>query len=353
MFDYGNIDDKTIRSEIASRLHDERKKAALTLDQLALELKYSKPTVMNWEKDWDKKTGKNVVPKYEQLKNLAALYNCEIGYLLCEYTAKTKQISDICSEIGILPQAADKLHNIYKEALEHNIESFEIFLSFLCYCINNMDPLIELINEKKKLNMLKTELENDEDKSLIIDGYTVYKNKTEYSTKENPDTIALKGNEYSQKSDFVMLNALKYRYSQKGIDKERATVLANKVLKYHDAISQSKSKTLDFSISDTFLDIVKSYLTNESVDIDFKKFINKHKSHDSKPNPEPSNYGKPDDIEQILISSEQPEDTPQILINPKPSHDGNQSQKQILLTTEPLKDDMSNFKPEIIIDEES
>lgn len=318
MLDYGNIDDKTIRSEIASRLHDERKKAALTLDRLALELKYSKPTVMNWEKDWDKKTGKNVVPNYEQLKNLAALYNCEIGYLLCEYTAKTKQISDICSEIGILPQAADKLHNIYKEALEHNIESFEIFLSFLCYCINNMDPLIELINEKKNLNILKTELENDEDKSLIIDGYTVYKNKTEYSTKENPDIIELKNSEYLQKSDFVIRNILKLRYAQKGFDEERANELANKVIKYYDVLSQKKLKTLDFSISDSFLDIVKSYLKSESADKEFKEFISDQKANDSKSTQESS-------------INNQPNDKPQIILTPKPSPDGKPSDKPTII----------------------
>jgi len=98
--------------KIGKRIRDERTKAGLTLEQLGELL--GKTTK-------EQRTGKQIsiyengkIPPIDILVKLCEIFNCELGYLLCEedYSDKTKLNSLIEQELGISPELLIKIKRI-------------------------------------------------------------------------------------------------------------------------------------------------------------------------------------------------------------------------------------------------
>lgn len=75
----------------------------------------SRQTVANWEK------GKTM-PCFEDMLKMCEIFNCELGYLLCEYDCKKRNRTDVQAVTGLSENAIKVLESInkspYKEALE-------------------------------------------------------------------------------------------------------------------------------------------------------------------------------------------------------------------------------------------
>lgn len=93
------------KKKIAERLRAERKAMGLTQEALAAKIHYSKPVINSWERPNEN----NQIPSMEQLAKLSNLYECEIGYLLCEYDCKTRAATDIQKETGLSREAVELL----------------------------------------------------------------------------------------------------------------------------------------------------------------------------------------------------------------------------------------------------
>lgn len=95
---------------IGKRICKERKEAGLSQGKFAESLHLSqdsRQTIAKWE------NGK-VLPALEYLLSMCDLFNCELGYLLCEYDCKTKTATDIHTKTGLSEEAINVLINLNK-----------------------------------------------------------------------------------------------------------------------------------------------------------------------------------------------------------------------------------------------
>lgn len=255
-YSYEELDSKTIKASIAARLHKERENAKLSLDALSEKTGYSKPTVQSWEKGWKDGSGKNHIPSLEQLLDLAALYNCTPEYLLCEYDSKTKEATDISLETGLTPENITRLQRMFSAILENphgGGGANDLFLSFLNYFIENSQIIFELIFNRQMLEAQKNEFDSDPDKDEIYCAYIAVGSggiNNEIFKDDLFSRISILGR---------YTNPLIEYFEALGYDKERIRTLMEKFTKYYDVLSSTKSKQSDFALSDSFLDIVKSY----------------------------------------------------------------------------------------------
>lgn len=77
----------------------------LTQDQLAYEIGSTRQTVGTWEKE----NGKNKIPSLDQIITLCEFYDCDYGYLLCEYDSRKHEIADIQEQTGLTEKSIDIL----------------------------------------------------------------------------------------------------------------------------------------------------------------------------------------------------------------------------------------------------
>ena len=90
--------------EIGKRIKSERKLLGKSQEELSGDLKVKRSTVGSWE------NGKTL-PSLQTMINMCKMFNCEMGYLLCEegYEEKTRKITDICRETGFSEDAVNVL----------------------------------------------------------------------------------------------------------------------------------------------------------------------------------------------------------------------------------------------------
>lgn len=77
----------------------------LTQDDLAEIIRSTRQTIGTWEK----KGGKNKIPNPDTIITLCDLYDCDYGYLICEYDSRKHEIADIQEQTGLSEQAIDVL----------------------------------------------------------------------------------------------------------------------------------------------------------------------------------------------------------------------------------------------------
>lgn len=276
-YSYEELDSQTIKAKIAARLHKERDDAGLSLDALSEKTGYSKPTVQSWEKGWKDGSGKNHIPSLEQLLDLAALYNCTPEYLLCEYDSKTKEATDISLETGLSQENITRLQRMFSAILENphgGGGANDLFLSFLNHFIKNSTLIFELLFNRQMIEATRYEFENDPDYDELLTAYTAV------------GALGL-NNEIFKDDLFSQVHAmgqytmplLEY-FEALGYDKDRIHHLMEKVTYYRDVMSLTKFKQSDFALSDSFLDIVKSFY-REYPDIvyDYNTFADEQRTH--------------------------------------------------------------------------
>lgn len=95
--------------EIGVRLKTERKKAGFkSHDELVDYIKnhnyrgFTRQTISKWERGLE-------MPPLDILCSLCELFECELGYLLCEYDCKTRSSTDIHNETGLSEDAINVL----------------------------------------------------------------------------------------------------------------------------------------------------------------------------------------------------------------------------------------------------
>lgn len=105
--------------EIGKRIKSERKKKNLTQQELANKLyngEKVRQTIGAWERG-------EKFPQFGDFTLMCEIFECEVGYLLCEYPCKTRNATDIQAVTGLSEKAIKKLQSIkfYKLEDELNI----------------------------------------------------------------------------------------------------------------------------------------------------------------------------------------------------------------------------------------
>lgn len=107
--------------KIAERIKSERKKAKLSIEEMAERLDVNRNTITTWERQDEK----GRIPPLEAILRMCELFQCELGYLLCEYDCKTRAATDIQAETGLNEGAIRVL-----KGLKNSIQMITINLLF-------------------------------------------------------------------------------------------------------------------------------------------------------------------------------------------------------------------------------
>ena len=99
------------KKAIGKRIKEERIKAGFkSQGAFAEHMGYaydSRQTIANWEK------GKTM-PCFEDMLKMCDIFDCELGYLLCEYNCKKRDTADVQKITGLSEDAIKRLNSINK-----------------------------------------------------------------------------------------------------------------------------------------------------------------------------------------------------------------------------------------------
>lgn len=104
--------------KIGRRIQKERKLLGLSQDAFCAKVGFvQRTTLSNWE------TGKSGEITVGMLTALCEVFDCDIGYLLCEYDCKTRQTEDIKQTLGLSERAINNLRVLYDGYCDFAISS--------------------------------------------------------------------------------------------------------------------------------------------------------------------------------------------------------------------------------------
>lgn len=95
--------------EIGQRIREERRKQNLTQDEFKDKIFISsRQTIARWESG-------RVLPSMADFLAMCILFDCDMGYLLCEHDCKTRTATDIQAETGLSESAIVNLQEAHKK----------------------------------------------------------------------------------------------------------------------------------------------------------------------------------------------------------------------------------------------
>lgn len=160
------------KHEIGQRIAALRKTEKLTQEELADRLlgamsTKEKPIKQSTISSWEKGV---TLPPLERLLALAAVFNCDVAYLLGDYSEKKKDTQDICNMTGLSEAAVNQLLQ-YKKNYPDYVDS----LNFLLESGNFEDALYhmyEYVNALQYLDVLRQKRRQDIESLSSIQDYT-------------------------------------------------------------------------------------------------------------------------------------------------------------------------------------
>lgn len=145
-------------------------------------------TVANWEKE-------NATPSLKMLLRLCEIFECELGYFLCEegYEAKTRSRTDIKKKTGLSEKAIKQLEilNILDEDVLHLIDLL-LVNSYFITALQGLSKSIAISRDVKQCDKDLTEL-NEKLKEMSM-GYEDRHEYIQIAHSEINRTISKKNN---------------------------------------------------------------------------------------------------------------------------------------------------------------
>lgn len=89
--------------KIGARIKLERENKDMTQEELAASVNVSRSTIIKWE------NARVSTPSIRDLLLLCNFFDCELGYLLCEYDCKERVVTDVQKETGLSEKAIEKI----------------------------------------------------------------------------------------------------------------------------------------------------------------------------------------------------------------------------------------------------
>lgn len=156
--------------KIGERIEAERKQLNLSAEDLANQIGTTRQTLRKWEK------GEGVGIDLNTIIHLANTFNCEVGYLLGEYSCKTREITDIQNAIGLSEKAC--------ETLNANKQNKKItnFLSMLISSPGDLYFIASAYSELKKKKSLESAIKTGLINEEFINEAPEIKNDINYAT---------------------------------------------------------------------------------------------------------------------------------------------------------------------------
>lgn len=105
---------------IGKRIQYERNQLGLSQGKFAEKIglaESSRQVIGKWEK------GK-LLPHFDHMLKMCELFECELGYLLCEYDCKTRVATDVKKATGLTEAAINRLMDINKSHINGALDTF-------------------------------------------------------------------------------------------------------------------------------------------------------------------------------------------------------------------------------------
>ena len=150
--------------EFGNRIKIERKRHKLTLEKEEAILNISRQPLANGEK------GKGNGPQTFDLLRMCELFGCDFGYLVGEYSERTRQATDIVAATGLDSKAVEQLCSAQKDRYWFVIQALNELLKY-----DNL-RLLDLIGQYVMMDEHETIELNDGEK---IDKGVLYSRKIE------------------------------------------------------------------------------------------------------------------------------------------------------------------------------
>lgn len=100
------------KQKIAERIKEERRKKYKSQEAFSNDLAdllhievIKQATISDWENG-------NTFPPIDRLIAMSKLFGCDLGYLLCDYDARTHGVNEICAETGLSPESVERLRYV-------------------------------------------------------------------------------------------------------------------------------------------------------------------------------------------------------------------------------------------------
>ena len=106
--------------KIGERVRLEREKRGLTMEAMADRIGTSRQTVSRWER------GDGVEITLNMLLRMCDIFECELGYMLCEYDCKTREATDICKATGLSEAAVAHIISMYNVSRSSNSDTANV-----------------------------------------------------------------------------------------------------------------------------------------------------------------------------------------------------------------------------------
>ena len=234
---------------IGQRIKEERKDANLTQQELMAKIGRSGESYRELGK-WENGKAK---PQLSDILELCKVFDCEIGYLLCEYSCKSKIATDIQDVTGLSEEAIKKLKMLNSLATEADD-------SPVAYIAPIMSERLEIINilfESEYLFRLCEEIQSFSKCAKSLMFYKKKFNDIDF-TKSIPHTLVISGGSVDDKQ--------KAKARQKKFDNEREE--KEEIWEeYQDRLKEMRLYRLD--CSDLLLQFMEAYkkVIDESFDL--------------------------------------------------------------------------------------
>jgi len=213
------------------------------------------------------------LPSLAQLKAMCKVFDCEMGYLLCEegYENKTRKTTDICKATGLSEEAANVLRQISgntyavvtdntgakQETISIKNQGKNDFYSFL---IEHHQQLCKPVMKILEYNEIVRRAEERTDYSVIANAYQAASALHEAQQKEAFESEMRQY--YKMKADSLACD-----------EKEKQCFIGGcmladsglfEALQFSDSSSRSR-KGLEFYAYDIYLDLVKDFIKIEGM----------------------------------------------------------------------------------------
>lgn len=224
-----------------------------TQGQLAEELGYSLLTY----KGWTGKAKKDSItmPTINQLADMADFFGCDIGYLLCEdgYEKGGIVSTDICRETGLTPRAVGILRK----------DTYKDTAPFISLFIEHSHDIIRAVEDEVKLAGLAKIWKGCPDYPVVLD---CFKHGESNARKRGSVINVYYGDTASLITEDAVNLYYQYDYEEDWCigyheDGTRNEENLRRVLGY--VLELAKQKERYFTIQETFLGVVKEYISNE------------------------------------------------------------------------------------------
>ena len=109
------------KKEIGNRIHTMRTAKGLKQTEFLRAL-YMSDTSLKSLRSWEKG---EILPELDTLTRMAAVFECDIGYLLCDYDEINRDVADICTATGFASPAAQIIQDLDVVVKNKNFVHYE------------------------------------------------------------------------------------------------------------------------------------------------------------------------------------------------------------------------------------